>query len=477
MAKLNLGTKIENGGTSANGKVTATEINAIQASINAIYDHLFTNGIIGSIKKEALLEGNLSRNQFEDLPNGDIGIKTSYLQSLGLGGGGTGPIKLATPAPTATVISTTQINLNCPVVPNASGYTWERATNSNFTDAVVISAGSSPSYNNTGLAQSTTYYYRVKATTTNSAYTESNYAGTSGTTQGSGLTTPAAPTGFIVDDINNTGDFTFTVGITSLSDYETTSDSGLAQSQLTVKPFIVGDVAKSPGQVGIRVKAIAGTRNASAWLFNQQPFTSTGGGTYVVERTFRINFANVYGATPPDGAPYWNTFNPPNSVLQTINGFTSPLFIDSDGLESNLTLKNSGAFGGSTPEVSNPQLGVDGVFTTTVVNSAWSVSGTTNAKILITGLNPIKYYQLYFLMPVSGPPSVRGISIAGLAKNKTATTGVASFGTPGNGLSDPELIVYNNITGSSVEVGVNRISGDFGAFIACMVIEESNIAK
>ena len=77
MAKLNLGTKIENGGTSANGKVTATEINAIQASINAIYDHLFTNGIIGAIKDSALSDGLLSTNQFEVLTDKTIGIKTS----------------------------------------------------------------------------------------------------------------------------------------------------------------------------------------------------------------------------------------------------------------------------------------------------------------------------------------------------------------------------------------------------------------
>ena len=373
------------------------------------------------------------------------------------------------------MISSTQINLSWAAVSGATSYTLQKASQSNFSDAVGIYNGGNLSFNNTGLTQATAYYYRVKAT--GAGYLDSNYAGTSATTQGSGLTTPAAPTNFIVDDVNNTGDWTATAGITALSEYENTLDGGLTQFQATAKPLIVGDAAKAPGQVGVRVKAIAGTRNASAWLFNQQPYTSTGGGTYIVERTFRVNFANEYGATPADGAPYWNTFKPSGSVIQTVNGFTSPVFVDDAGLDSTLTLRNSGAFGGTTSEVSNTQQGVDGVFVTTVVNTAWSVSGSTTAKLLIAGLNPAKYYQLYFLMPVSGPPSVRGISIGGLAKTKVATTAVASFGTPGNGLADPELIVYNNITGSSVEVGVNRISGDFGAFIACMVIEESNIAK
>lgn len=475
MAKLNLGTKVENGGANANGKVTATEINAIQASINAIYDHLFTNGIIGSIKKEALLEGNLSRNQFEDLPDGDIGIKTSYLQSLGLGGGGTGPTKLATPAPTATVISTTQINLNCPIVPNAEAYTWERATNSNFTGAVTISTGNSPSFNNTGLTPNTLFYFRVKATTTNSAYTESNYAGTSGTTQASGVTTPAAPTVFVVDDVNNTGDWTFTAGITALSDYEMTLDGGLTQTQVTAKPILVGDVAKATGQVGVRVKAIAGTRNASVWLFNQQPYTSTGGGTYIVERTYRINLANEYGPEPSDTAPYWNTFKPSGSLVRTINGFTSPAIYDDTKATSNLTFKNSGAFSGTVGEVLN---GIPGaVFPIDAANTAWTVSGDTSAKLLLNGLNPAKFYQLYFLMPTGVVPSVRGISIAGVVKSKTATTALASFGSSINGLADPELIVYNNLSGSSIEISVNRISGDFGAAISCMVIEETNIAK
>lgn len=477
MAKLNLG-KVENGGTTANGKLSAADVMSIQASVNAIYDFLFTNGIIGPIKDSALSDGLLSSDQFETLTDKTIGIKTSYLQSLGLGGGGTGQIKLATPAPTATVISTTQINLNCPVVPNANGYTWERATNSSFTDAVVISAGSSPNYNNTGLAQNTTYYYRVKATTTNSAYTDSNYAGTLATTNSSGATTPSAPTLFIVNDVANTGDWTANSTYPTLADYEYTLDGGVTFSQVTAKPFTVGDIAKAVGQVGVRVKAASG-RNPSAWLFNVTAYTSTGGGTYIVERTFLLNFANQYGPYPDNPPPYWNTFKPDDSALQTVNGFTSPNLVDNVNAASTLVVKNSGAFGGSTARLSSEQeaAGDTGVFKNDVVNTAWSFSGSTTAKINISGLNTAKFYQIYILLPVSSASSVRGATIGGVVKNKTATTILGSFGLAANGLNDSEFIVFNNISGTSLEIALNRVSGDFGAFLSSVIIEQSNIAK
>lgn len=63
---------------------SAAEYNAMKASINAVYDFLFTNGLIGTIKKEALPDAILSVNQFEELPDGMIGMRTNYLQSLTL---------------------------------------------------------------------------------------------------------------------------------------------------------------------------------------------------------------------------------------------------------------------------------------------------------------------------------------------------------------------------------------------------------
>lgn len=58
----------------------------------------------------------------------------------------------------------------------------------------------------------------------------------------------------------------------SLSDYEYTLDSGASVFPVTAKPQSVGNVSKSAGQVGVRVKATA-NNYASGWLFNSVPFT------------------------------------------------------------------------------------------------------------------------------------------------------------------------------------------------------------
>ena len=92
---------------------------------------------------------------------------------------------------TATAVSTTQINLAwIDNSTNETGFRIERSTdNVNF--AQIASVGANiEAYSNTGLAGSTTYYYRVRATNTtgNSAYSNTANA----TTQG---ISPNAPSG------------------------------------------------------------------------------------------------------------------------------------------------------------------------------------------------------------------------------------------------------------------------------------------
>lgn len=480
MAKLNFETKVENGGTTAAGRLSASEINAIRDSINALYDALFENGVIPlvpAIKASVLPEAKLSPDQFEMLGDGYIGL--IGFDNIGTGGG-TGPIKLTTPTPTASVISTTQINLNCSAIPNADGYTWQRAINSNFSDATTISSGSSTSFNNTGLAQNTMYYFRVKATSTNLGYTESNFAATSAKTNAVGATTPDAPTLFIVDDVANTGNWTNNPTYTTLSDYEQTLDAGLTVEAVTTKPLSVGDLAKAPGQVGVRVKGDAGTnRNPSAWLFNETAYNSTGGETYIVEQTILINFRGEFAPDPTTPPPYFNVLAPTSSLITTANGYTSPELINSENVLTGITLINTGAFTGSGGQISTEQAaaGDTGVYPNPEVNTSWNISGGSSAKVKLNNTNPAKFYQIYILMPAGSVPSVRGATIGGVTKNKTAVSILGSFGTAGNGLNDPEWIVFNNITGSSIEAALNRVSGDYGSFLSLMAIEVTNIAK
>jgi hypothetical protein len=65
-----------------------TLIERIQEFITAIGDVLKAKAdlVDGVVPMEQLPDATLSEDQFETLPSGKIGIKTSYLQSLGLGG-------------------------------------------------------------------------------------------------------------------------------------------------------------------------------------------------------------------------------------------------------------------------------------------------------------------------------------------------------------------------------------------------------
>ncbi|MBB2148783.1 hypothetical protein [Pedobacter gandavensis] len=334
------------------------------------------------IPLEKMAVGLLSPLQFEPLPDGNIGIKTSYLQSLGLGGGGN--------------------------------------------------------------------------------------------------VTPGAPTNPVVNDTLDTFTVTPPSGYLG-ADLETQIKSaGVwgAWTPNTSATFNVGNVAIPIGDIQTRVKAASG-RNASAAVASTSAFTVSGGGGYIVENTYLLNFCSEYGSFPETPPPYFNSLKPSNSLIQVDNGFTSPVLINDKNIASAMKLTNTGAFSGASGMVSSDQdaAGETSVFENSAVNTAWNINGGTNAKIKITGLKTGKFYQIYGLMPVSATDSVRGFVIAGVTKNKTATTILGSFPVKANGLNDPQWIVYNNITGSEVEIAVKRVSGDYGAFLSMIVIEESNTTK
>jgi hypothetical protein len=85
-------------------------------------------------------------------------------------------------------------------------------------------------------------------------------------------TTPAAPTVPVTDDSADTFNWTNNPLFTAPSDYEFTLDGGTTFSPVTVKPVVVGNLAKTAGQVGVRVKAV-GINPPSATLFNTVAFT------------------------------------------------------------------------------------------------------------------------------------------------------------------------------------------------------------
>ena len=112
-------------------------------------------------------------------------LKT-FLDSLG----GAGLTPLSTPTLTATVISSSQIDLSWTNVANESSYMLEWSPNgsSGWTQIGGTIAANTTTYSHTGLTAATAYYYRVKAVGDGVTYSDSGYGTDNDTTSASGPT-------------------------------------------------------------------------------------------------------------------------------------------------------------------------------------------------------------------------------------------------------------------------------------------------
>lgn len=177
----------------------------------------------------------------------------------------------------ANTISTTQINLawGQPNNHNAETFDVYRGTTNVFSSATKVSDNQSAlTYNNTGLAENTQYYFFIIGSAT--GYDDSLPAGISGQT-GAPLVIPAADTNPVNSGSVSTNAFNWTnnSNYPNVSQREYTFNGGTTVAQLTAKPLIVGDQNKAAGQVGVRIKAIPGVSQASPWLFNTVAFVGT----------------------------------------------------------------------------------------------------------------------------------------------------------------------------------------------------------
>lgn len=111
----------------------------------------------------------------------------AFIKASNLGAIGTG-ITLSTPALTATVASSTQINLSWTDVANESSYKLEWSPNgsTSWTQIGGTIAAGTTTYNHTGLTPSTTYYYRVTAVGNGTTYLDSGF-GTANATTSAGV--------------------------------------------------------------------------------------------------------------------------------------------------------------------------------------------------------------------------------------------------------------------------------------------------
>lgn len=103
-------------------------------------------------------------------------------------GGASGSTQLATPTLTATVISSTQIDLSSTIVANNSGYSFYKNTVNDVTTATLIetTVTNDTTSSATGLTASTLYYFWVIAKGNGTTYTDSAPGTASATTSAGG---------------------------------------------------------------------------------------------------------------------------------------------------------------------------------------------------------------------------------------------------------------------------------------------------
>ncbi len=148
---------------------------------------------------------------------------------------------LLTPSLTATVVSSTEIDLSWDSVLYATSYVLQRALNSTFTSGLTsIYQGALLAFSDTALTASTTYYYRVVATAT--GYTNSAYGYVNKTTEAAAF----SPTD--IADIWAWYDASEGVtGTTSVSNWADQSGNGndLIQATSNRQPILLTGVVNS----------------------------------------------------------------------------------------------------------------------------------------------------------------------------------------------------------------------------------------
>jgi Tfp pilus assembly protein PilE len=146
-----------------NGVVTAMENarnfgDSYPADINSVTTFKSSNGVTlsgGSSDAGKTYCVSAVNSQFSNL----YYYVNSTIAKQGAQLGNCGPVGFV-----ASTVSISSISLSWTAVSGATSYVLQQDTNANFSNATTIATQAGTTYTSTGLAGSTTYYYRVKAT-------------------------------------------------------------------------------------------------------------------------------------------------------------------------------------------------------------------------------------------------------------------------------------------------------------------------
>lgn len=189
----------------------------------------------------------------------------------------------------ATATSSSQINLSwTDNSSNETGFELKRATDSGFTQNVVwIGNIQGTSYSNTGLAASTTYYYKVRAqgASQNSAYSPAVNA----TTQSSGASIPTAPSGLSATVLSQTSvklDWTDNSNNETAFEVKRATDSAFTQNVVWI------------GGITPNTYTNTGLTAATTYYYKVRAYNAAGQSSYSSAVSLTTNSSGVSGGTP-----------------------------------------------------------------------------------------------------------------------------------------------------------------------------------
>jgi lysophospholipase L1-like esterase len=297
----------------------------------------------------------------------------------------------------ATAASPSQINLSWSSVSGATGYNLYRGTSAGGESGTPVNGGTpltTTSYSDTGLNETTTYYYIVKAVNSNGSSGASNEANAT-TTQG---TLPSAPTGLTATTASASQinlSWTSVSGATGYNVYRGTSSGGESSTPvnggtpLTTTTYNDTGLSSSTAYYYV-VKAV--NANGSSGASNEANATTQSSGTL-------SNVATGGTATASEGSPQY-AFDQNFSTLwqaQHQTGYLQYQF--GSGASYDVTqykITNGPTTTGRDPKNWTFKGSNDGSTWTTLdtqTNQTFTAINTTNTYS-ISNSNSYKYYQL-----------------------------------------------------------------------------------
>lgn len=202
--------------------------------------------------------------------------------------------------------------------------------------------------------------------------------------------------------------------------------------------------------------------------------TDAAGGSYIVERRIKINPEGEYST--PSGVSGWNDLLVLNEDISEDGAYDSGVLKTDTGENTTIKITAPGAWSGSIAQIISPW--PSGALLPELIGNngfKWN-SWDSPPSLQISGLDPVKYYQIY-VAPLSNENASDEMYIGIDADVKTKVT-YNNYGSNTDVQMDSLMwVMFNNKQGSSLTIDFSKKAGGVSFSVVAIVIEESSIPK